>query len=185
MFFSDDLNAESVENTENYILDGFPDGVEIQSAYLVYGRKVVLILNGDGSGDAISVTGLVDNSGNMVDPSQNSAIVESLAAMPHLVGSFNEWDETNHDHDFTLNDNGVWELAMAFPAGPYDCKVLESDEWNDDWPGTNQTDTLDISTEVTFLANCGFHTGVRDWDEFVTHTSPIIVGDFLDEINIL
>ena len=183
LFFSDNLNTESVENTGNYVLDGFPEGIDVQSAYLIYGRKVALVLNTEGSGGSVSVTGLLDNNGNMVDPEYNSADVASLAVNPHLVGSINNWDAANHDYDFTLNDNGVWELVIDLPSGEYTYKVLESDEWDNDWPGTDQVDTLDTPTEITFLANCGFHTGSRDWDEFVTHTSPIIVGDFLDTLD--
>ena len=183
LFFSDNLNIESVESIGNYYLEGFPDGIDVQSAYLIYGRKVVLILNGEGSGDLVTVAGLFDDSGNMVDPEYNSVNVEELLVVPHLVGSFNDWDPANHNYDFTLNEKGVWELVMNLPAGPYEYKVLESDGWDEnDWPGVNQTDTLDALTEVTFLANCGFYTGVRNWDEFVTHTNPVIVGSFLDEI---
>jgi len=185
LFFSDDLNAESVENTANYTLEGFPDGVDIQSAYLVYGRKVVLILDGDGSGSTVSVTGLMDNSGNMVDPSHNSATVESLAITPHLVGTFNDWDSTNHDYDLILNENNIWERNVILPSGFHEYKVLESDAWDDnDWPGVNQIITLEEATDVTFLANCGFNTGARNWDEFVTHVNPIVLGTFLDTLDL-
>jgi hypothetical protein len=51
-----------------------------------------------------------------------------------------------------------------------------------DWPGVNQVISLDTLTEVTFLANCGFYTGVRNWDEFVAHVNPIIAGDFFNEL---
>ena len=69
-------------------------------------------------------------------------------------------------------------------SGIHEYKVLESDAWDDnDWPGVNQIITLEEATDVTFLANCGFNTGVRNWDEVVTHVNPVIVGDFLDEIN--
>ena len=183
LFFSDNLDVESVENTENYYLEGFSNDVDVQSAYLIYGRKVVLILNNEGSGDSVTVMGIFDNSGNMIDPEYNSVNVEELLVVPHLVGSFNDWDPANHDYDFTLNGNGVWELVMDLPSGEYEYKVLESDDWDEnDWPGINQGDNLEASTEVTFLANCGFYTGVRNWDEFVTHTNPIITGSFLDTL---
>ena len=30
--------------------------------------------------------------------------------------------------------------------------------------------------------NCGFYTGSRNWDEFVSHSNPIIVSDFISEL---
>jgi len=183
LIFSDDMNDEDVQDISNYQLNGFSSDVE--SAYLLYGRKVVLILEDSSYGSSISISSLMDNNGNVVDPNYNSVDVQALAVNPHLVGTFNNWDPANHDHDFTLNDNGVWELAIDLPSGTYAYKVLESDIWNDnDWPGIDQADTLDISTEVIFLANCGFNTGVRNWDEFVTHVNPIVVGTFLDTLDL-
>ena len=66
LYFSDYLNVESAVYSENYYLEGFPDGIDVQSAYLIYGRKVVINLNGEGSGDFVTVAGLFDDSGNMV-----------------------------------------------------------------------------------------------------------------------
>ena len=83
-----------------------------------------------------------------------------------------------------MNENSVWELNVTLPGGENEYKVLESETWdNNDWPGVNQLITLATGMDVTFLANCGFNTGVRNWDEVVMHVNPVIVGDFLDEIN--
>ena len=63
------------------------------------------------------VQGLLDNSGNVVDPDYNSASVDELLVVPHLVGDFNDWNPANHDYDFTLTPNGIWELSIDLPAG--------------------------------------------------------------------
>ena len=178
----DNLDIESAENIQNYYLDGFPDAVNVESVNIIYGRKVSLTLNADGFGNIVLVGGLFDNSGNIVDQSYNSVNIDQLLVTPHLVGNFNDWDPANHDYDFMLNDNGIWELSLNLDAGTYNYKVLESDEWNDnDWPGVDQIITIENQDEVVVLANCGFYTGVRNWDEVVTHETPSIVGDFLDK----
>jgi len=183
LFFSDNLDVESAENIQSYYLDGFPDGIEVESASLIYGRKVSITLNADASGDQISVMGVWDSSGNMIDPDYNTVQIDLLLINPHLVGSFNEWSPANHDYDLALNENGVWELTVELPAGEHQYKVIESDEWNDnDWPAADQSISLDEPAEISFLANCGFYTGVRNWDEFVTHTNPVVVGSFFDDI---
>jgi len=185
LFFSDNLSAESVGTLSHYTLDSFSGGVNIESAYLIYGRKVVLILDGEGSGDSVTVTDLLDVNGNIVDLNYNSANVESLDIIPHLVGSFNSWDPANHDYDLILDENNIWELNVTLPPGFYEYKVIESEDWDEnDWPGVDQTITLPIATDVTFMANCGFNTGVRNWDEFVSHENPIIMGNFLDTLDL-
>ena len=184
LFFSDNLNAESVHNIENYFLSGFPQSTIVQSANLVYGRKVILVLNENASGDGILVTALMDNNGNIVDPSNNSINIESLLITPHLVGTFNDWNPENHDFDLVLNNNNIWTLDILLPPGVHEYKVVESDAFNEnDWPGVNQIISLSEETNITLLANCGFNTGVRNWDEFVSHKNPIIVGDFFEELN--
>ncbi len=184
LYFSDNLDIESAEEINNYSVDGLPNGVDVQSAYVLYGRRVALVLSGVGTGDFVSASGILDNNGNALDPEYNSADVGSLLVVPHLVGDFNSWDPSDHEYDFTLNDNGLWQLVLDLPPGEYGYKVLESDEWNEnDWPGVNQQITLEAQAEVTLIANCGFYTGVRNWDEFVSHTAPVIIGNFLDEMD--
>ena len=183
LFFSDNLDPESAENVQGYYLDGFEDGVEVLSANLIYGRKVSITLTNDSYGNQITVMGVWDSSGNMIDPDYNSVQIDSLLVNPHLVGSFNSWDPANHDFDLELNQNGVWELTRFLEAGEYQYKVIESDEWNNnDWPVVDQLITLEEQSEITVLVNCGFHTGVRNFDEFVTHENPVMVGSFLDDI---
>ena len=133
--------------------------------------------------ETITVSGVTDYSGNEIDFESSSVDIETLLVTPHLVGDFNSWDPANHDYDFTLNEYGLWELTIDFSEGEYEYKVIESDAWNEnDWPGVNQLVSLESSEEVTFLANCGFYTGVRNWDEFVTHLEPVIAGNFLDTL---
>ena len=184
LYFGDDMDAESISNTSNYFVQSPSGQINVQSAFLVYGRKAVLVLENDGVVESVQVAGLADYSGNFIDVEYNSIGIDELLVVPHLVGDFNDWDPANHDYDFTLNEYGVWETTLNFNPGVYEYKVLESDEWNDnDWPGTNQVLTLENPSEVTFYANCGFYTGARNWDEFVTHQNPVIVGDFLDDLD--
>ena len=184
LYFSDNLDAESAENIQGYYIDGLEAGVEVESASLIYGRKVSLKLTQDSFGSQITVMGVWDSSGNGVDPEFNTVSIDPLLVTPHLVGTFNEWTPENHDYDLTMNDNGIWELTTTLPAGDYEYKVIETDEFNEnDWPYVNQSFSLEEDGEVTFLANCGFYTGVRNYDEFVTHTNPVIVGNFLDDID--
>ena len=181
LYFSDNLNEQSVQNINNYSLNDFNVGID--SAYLIYGRKVVLILDGEGTGESIEITGLVDASGNYIDPFNNIASIDELLVTPHLVGSFNDWDPANQDYNLSLNSNGLWEIEIELEEGEYDYKVIESNEWNEnDWPFTNQLIVLNEDTVINFKVNCGFYTGARNWDEFVSHTNPIVVGDFISEL---
>ena len=186
LFFSNDLDAESVEDISNYFLDGSSESINIHSSYLIYGRKVVLILNNNVTVGTVEVSGLLDTSGNMVDPSYNSVDVEGVTVIPHLVGTFNNWDPSDHNYDLILNENGIWEIDLDIIANDTTFyKVIESDDWDDnDWPSTNQYIIHDENTTVTIKANCGFNTGVKNGDEFVTHVNPIIVGNFLDTLDI-
>ena len=57
LYFSDNLDLASVD-INNYNLNGYEVGIE--SAYLIYGRKVVINLDGEGYGESVSVFGLND-----------------------------------------------------------------------------------------------------------------------------
>ena len=181
LYFSDNLNEQSVQNVNNYSLNGFNVGID--TAYLIYGRKVVVILDGEDSGESIEVSGLIDASGNYIDPLNNIVNIDELLVIPHLVGSFNDWDPSNHDYDLTLNENGIWELELVLEPGEYGYKVIESNDWDEnDWPYENQIINVDETSEISFKVNCGFYTGSRNWDEFVSHTNPVIVADFISEL---
>ena len=184
LFFSDNLDSESVENINNYIFEDLNgDLIEVQSSELIYGRKVVVILDEGFLPSQVTITNLLDYNGNGIDLEYNTVLIDQLLVVPHLVGDFNDWDPANHDYDLSLNQNGVWEAIISLPAGSYEYKVVESNEWDDnDWPSVNQTVVLSQASEVKFIANCGFYTGVRNWDEYVTHLNPIIVGNFLDTL---
>ena len=84
----------------------------MQSAFVLYGRKVTLILSGDGSGDFVEASGILDNNGNALDPEYDSVEVDSLLVNPHLVGNFNYWDPSNHDYDLTLNNLSSAKAAI-------------------------------------------------------------------------
>ena len=129
LYLSDNLDAESAENIQGYYIDGLEAGVEVESASLIYGRKVSLKLNQDSFGSQITVMGVWDSSGNGIDPEFNTVSIDPLLITPHLVGSFNEWTPENHDYDLIMNDNGIWELTTTLAAGDYEYKVIESDEF--------------------------------------------------------
>ena len=185
LIFSDDLDPESVGNIESYYLNGFQNNVQVESAYLINGRKVVVILNENGEGESITVTGLIDNNGNIVDPANNELVIESLSIVPHLVGDINNWDPANHDYNLQLNEDNIWTLSLNLAPGDYEYKIIESDSWDDnDWPGENQIISITSQSDITIFANCGFNIGARNWDEFVFHLNPIIVGGFLDTLQL-
>ncbi len=119
-----------------------------------------------------------------------SAPSASVQATPHpntvvypsIVGDFNNWNPADPDWQLTLNDNGVWVLSAELPAGPHEYKVTETNDWAADFPTDNQTiDILAVAT-ITFRANLGAIIGVREGDEFVTHTNPTVVGNFMSEL---
>ena len=106
---------------------------------------------------------------------------DSVAGDVRIAGDFNGWVESDHSYDLDINSDGLWETTISLDAGTYEYKVLESDDWDgNDWPGVNQVLVLDEASDVRFVANCGFYTGVRNYDEFVSHAAPSVVGDFMD-----
>ena len=64
LYFSDNLDSESAENIQGYYIDGLEADDEVESASLIYGRKVSLKLNQDSPGSQITVMGVWDSSGN-------------------------------------------------------------------------------------------------------------------------
>ncbi len=101
---------------------------------------------------------------------------------PSIVGDFNDWDPADPDYQLTLNDNGVWTLAVELAAGTWEYKATETNDWSADFPTANQSITLENAATVTFRANLGATVGVRENDEFITHTNPVVVGNFLSEL---
>ncbi len=186
IIFSEDVNQATAENIENYALEGFSSDFEILDAMLTHNRKVILTVDGpllDTETGHVVVTGVEDMNGNTIQTGDNEAVFTTMIK-PHLVGTMNSW--TPDDHYFDLVPaNGMWSLSALLPAGTYEYKVIETDEWNDnDWPGENQTFTLDEETVVTFWANCGLMPEEKSGDEYVCHSlnPPCVVGDFLSEI---
>ncbi len=184
LYFSDVLDPESAGTPENYALENFEDNYTVENAFLTHGRKVTLILDSNMESDiegSVVVSGIYDLNGNLIEEDNNTSSLSILLVKPHLVGSINDWNPANHDYDLVLNENNIWETNITLPIGLHEYKVIESDSWDDnDWPGINQTITLEVETEVAFLANCGFFTGTRNWDEFITHINPVVTGNFIE-----
>ena len=174
--------VQNAENIANYDFQNFIGDYSILSIVASHNRKVTLILDQDldfSESGNIVVSNVIDLQGNLLDPAFNSAELVEIT-LPHLVGTMNNWAPSNHDYDLTLNDNGVWEITIGLSAGIYDYKVIESDSWDgNDWPGINQIITLGSTTVLNLKANCGVLPDQRNYDEFVTHYKPVIVGDFL------
>ena len=104
-----------------------------------------------------------------------SLLLVNLAfAGPSIVGSMNSWNPADSTYNLTENTNGVWVLTKTLAPGDYAYKVVEGDSWGDpNWP-VNQAIILDEETDITWSANLD--------DDFVTHTNPVIVGDFISEV---
>ncbi|MCD6101791.1 MAG: T9SS type A sorting domain-containing protein [Candidatus Cloacimonetes bacterium] len=185
IIFSEALNETTAEDIANYEFQSFIGNYTLANAVLSHIRKVTLTINEtflpNDCGNVI-VSNVEDLHGNVIDPDYNTATVTEIVT-PHIVGTMNGWDPANHDYDFILNNNGIWEVVINLSAGTHEYKVIESDAWDgNDWPNTNQIIILTEETDVTFLANCGLVIGTRNYDEFVTHCNPVIAGDFLSEL---
>ena len=147
----------------------------------------ILTINGTFLEDdfgTVFVDNVYDLNGNLIDPANSNAEVMEII-MPHLVGTFNNWDTSNHDYELILQDNGLWQCSTELNVGTHEYKVLESDDWNGhDFPVNNQVFTLAQSTEVTFFVNCGVVVSYGMNDEYVFHSPnpPVVCGSFLSEI---
>jgi len=169
-------------NILNYELSGFSGSYTITDAVLSHSRKVLLILDSDlisrDNGNVI-ITNVEDVQGNIIDEDYDTAALTSII-QPHLVGTINGWDTTDHTYDLILNENGVWELSVELAAGTHEYKVIESEAWDgNDWPSENQEIVLGSTTTINFKANCGLLPNQKGYDEYVAHFNPVIVGDFL------
>ena len=185
--FTEPVTIESAENINNYDFQNFEGFYVLSSANLTHEQKVILTINGTFLEDdfgTVFVDNVYDLNGNLIDPANSNAEVMEII-MPHLVGTFNNWDTSNHDYELILQDNGLWQCSTELNAGTHEYKVLESDDWNGhDFPVNNQVFTLAQSTEVTFFVNCGVVVSYGMNDEYVFHSPnpPVVCGSFLSEI---
>jgi len=109
-------------------------------------------------------------------------LATSAFAGPSIVGSINGWDPADPAMDLTLNANGIWELTLFLTAGFHEYKAVDGDSWGGAFNTPEQSFTLDVDGNVTFLVNLGATVGVKEGDEYVTHQNPVIAGNFLSQI---
>ncbi|MCK4678268.1 MAG: lamin tail domain-containing protein, partial [Bacteroidales bacterium] len=125
-----------------------------------------------------SITGVVDWywSGPFyrINP-RNQGDIETFAATARIVGSFQGWNTTDPDYVLSENANGVWELTKTLSAGDNEYKVLEGDDWSQpNYPSVNQHIILTGDEDITWKVNIT--------DELVTHTIPVVAGNFISEL---
>ncbi len=184
--FSEKVSIDGATNANNYTITSTMGSYNVQFAFVRYEQSVILVLDANLPAvftGTISINNVTDLANN---PLPGVALPINTVVVPHLVGSFNNWDAANHDYEFQLRDSGYWTCMATLPSGIHEYKVIESDAWdNSDWPGTNQIITLDGDTGITWIVNCGMQTGVRTGDEFVSHSyDPIAVtGNFMSLID--
>ncbi|MCK5839515.1 MAG: carbohydrate binding domain-containing protein, partial [Bacteroidales bacterium] len=125
-----------------------------------------------------SITGVVDWywSGPFyrINP-RDQGDIETFEATARIVGSFQGWNTTDPDYVLNENANGVWELTKTLTAGDNEYKVIEGDDWNQpNYPGNNQHIILTGDEDVTWKVNIT--------DDLVTHTIPVVVGNFISAL---
>ena len=185
--FTEPVTPISAENLNNYDFQNFNGNYSLESVVLSHTQKVTLTINETFLEDdlgRIFVTDVHDLNGNIIDPANSNAEVMEII-MPHLVGTFNNWDTSNHDYELILQDNGLWTLTTELSAGTHEYKVLESDDWDGhDYPGNNQIFTLSQAEDVTFFVNCGVVVSYNMNDQYVFHSPnpPVVCGSFLSEL---
>lgn len=103
----------------------------------------------------------------------DNALVSGTAGSSntYLAGSFNSWTSDDVDYLFTMNANGLLELTHNLPSGDNEYKVVQDGNW---YPGDNQHIILSQSEDTTWKYNPTAH--------LVTHTLPVVAGDFLAEL---
>ena len=183
LYFDEDIMHDESTEIENYILESENGYIDINSAQLQWGRRILLYSEQiiDEEGLILTINNLTDYSGNTLE--WNQINVHPLEVIPHLVGDFNDWNPENLDYEFIFNENGFWEVDIELDEGVYEYKVIESTQWNgNDWPEINQIIELSNNQDVRIKMNPGFYIGNKNGDEFVIHQNPIITGNFMDEI---
>lgn len=125
-----------------------------------------------------SITGVVDWSGTgpyyRINPRTQSDIVPNPTSA-RIVGSFQGWNTTDPNYVMNGKPNGLFQLTKTLPAGDHEYKVIEGDSWSDpNYPANNQHIVLGASSSVTWITNIDAN--------LVTHTPPIVSGNFLSEM---
>jgi len=186
IIFDEEVEENSAANIQNYTLSGFNGNYTIESVMLTHSRKITLFFQQNISEDetgTIIIQNITDLAGNEISDTGNEAELTQMIK-PHLVGNFNSWDPENHDYELTLSDNGIWKGEFLFETGSYEYKVLETDDWTNDFPSENQSFETFSEQNVTFYVNSGVMPQSVNSDEYVFHSlnPPVVVGDFLSEI---
>lgn len=184
--FNEEVTQTTATDLANYELQNFQGDYTIEDIILTHSRRLIMIFEQDfvlGDFGNIILNNIEDMNGNQIAEDTSIQMFEII--QPHIVGSMNDWTPDNHDYDLVLDDKGLWKATFTLPAGSYDYKIIETNDWNDnDWPADNQSFELDEAAEVEFFANCGVKIIEKNGDEFVFHSlnMPAVVGDFLSEI---
>ena len=97
--FTEPVTETSAENINNYDFQNFTGNYTLESVVLSHEQKVTLTINEtflENDFGTVFVNNVYDLNGNLIDPANNNAEVMEII-MPHLVGTFNNWDPGNHD----------------------------------------------------------------------------------------
>jgi len=183
--FSEPVTLSSAQNVNNYELPSQTGYYSIISADLTHERKVTITIAETFNTSVMfagNVSNIEDLNGNVMPQTYFDL---TIPLMPHLVGTFNNWDPANLDYELELQDNGIWKTIINLPAGTHAYKVNEWDDWaGQDWPSSDQVIILSETTDVEFYANCGLQLMYKNNDEYVFHSPnpPVVCSDFLSEI---
>ncbi len=104
----------------------------------------------------------------------NITVAGDLNFSVFVAGSFTSpaWSSNDPNYEMALNANGLMELTKNLPAGTHEYKVVDDGNW---YPGmNNQVIVLAAAADVTWKCN---YTA-----DLVTHTLPVVAGDFVSEI---
>ena len=169
------VTEEQNEYGEWYVDDGTGEcQMDDGFFYLDEVDPPIEVLEGD---TWVSLTGCVDYSYDQyaIHPRTVDDMVEEITENPSIVGSFQDWDPADTDFSLIVNENGVHELTQTLDIGSWEYKVVEGDTWDaPNYPTNNQIIELTESSEITWKVNLT--------DDLVTHTNPIIAGNFISEI---
>jgi PKD repeat protein len=101
----------------------------------------------------------------------NITVAGDFNVSAFVAGSFNSWNGSDPDYELELNANGLLELTKSMAAATHEYKIVESGNW---YPGNNQQIVLTATENVTWKYNFS--------DHLVTHTLPVVAGNFVSEI---
>jgi hypothetical protein len=185
IIFDEPVTEASATHTGNYSLNQLDGNYQIESLKFTHSQKVTLFLspnlNVNESG-VILVSNIQDLAGNLIAPNTPANVISMIK--PHLVGTMNSWNPADFSYEFALQPNGLWQASLNLTAGVHEYKVVETTNWNHNYPAENQMIELTSAQTVTFFTNPGVLPELTNGDEFVFHSEnpPAITGDFLSAI---